>query len=90
MTYTNKKVTGRKLGRPRNISNAAALRKLMDRNKLTRARVAELCVVGRSTVDSWLAPKEAASHRAMPDRAIDMLELRLQVGNLGPKAGKTD
>lgn len=73
----------------RTIQNAEALRKIMDRQSLTRDDVGRLCVVQRSTVDSWLAPEDAASYRAMPDRAIDMLELRLQVGNTGPVAGKT-
>lgn len=90
MKAVRRKPVGAGVGTRRSVSNAEALRRLMDRHKLSRDRVAELCVVQRSTVDSWLAPMGAASYRAMPDRAIDLLELRLQVGNTGPKARKTE
>lgn len=64
-------------------TNAERLRKLMSRNRLTRYKAAQLAGVTGKAVDSWLAPVGAASHRAMPDRALKLIELELK--NRGKK-----
>lgn len=53
------------------------LRALIRRHKLTRPQVAELAGVTLKTVESWLASEGSASRRVMPQRAIDLIELRL-------------
>lgn len=58
-------------------TNAARLRALMSRKKLTRKAVAELAGVSVKAVDTWLAPPGAASHRDMPDRAMKLVALQL-------------
>lgn len=57
-------------------SNADRLRELMKRHRLTRKKVAELARQGVSTVDTWLAPVGAKTHCEMPDRALDLIELK--------------
>lgn len=59
------------------MDNAQRLKALMRRHQLTRPDVARELGVGVSTVDSWLAPLTAASHRNMPDRLLRLLKLTL-------------
>lgn len=66
-------------------NNPQRLRELMEQHKLTRDDVARIAGVGCSTVDTWLAPEGAASHRGMRDRSIRLIELELQRPK---KAGK--
>lgn len=53
------------------------LRKLKTAHELTNAQLAELAGVSEKTVESWLAKDGAASHRRMPDRALELIELKL-------------
>lgn len=53
---------------------------------LSYATVAGLAGVSRKTVESWLAREGSAMHRAMPDRAIDLIELRLASMRRGRRA----
>ncbi len=62
-------------------TNAERLRELMKSRELTRPAVAELAGVSVKTVDSWLAAEGAASHRPMPGRAIELVELKLAKNN---------
>lgn len=63
---------------PKNPStNNAALRALMKRKGLTRARVAQLTMTAEITVDTWLAPAGSTLFRSMPDRALHLLRLEL-------------
>lgn len=62
------------------ISNAARLRALMQRHKLTYAKVAELAGVSIKTVEGWMATPGAGHYRNMPTRAIELIELKLKSG----------
>lgn len=59
------------------MTNAAALRKTMERNELTQPEIAELAEVSLKTVESWLAEESAASHRRMPARHLSLIAMRL-------------
>ena len=67
-------------------TNAARLRALMKRHRLTNAKVAELAVVSIKTVEAWLAKPGAASHRPMPDRAMKLVALQLLQSPKGRKS----
>jgi|GEM_PF-4230050 hypothetical protein len=54
------------------------LRALMQRHDLTRSMVAALLDVQTVTVDAWLAPPLAASHRHMPANLLRLLRLELR------------
>lgn len=58
--------------------NVERLRALMARHDLSYADVAELAGASVKTVESWLAREDAAMHRSMPGRALDLIELRLK------------
>lgn len=59
------------------MANADQLRQLMSEHHMTRPRTAELAGVQKTTVDSWLYPEGSRHHRNMPDRALDLIRLRL-------------
>lgn len=56
---------------------AGELRKIMQRHKLTRQAVADKLGVALSTVDSWLAPPDAARARNMPLAMLKLLRFEL-------------
>lgn len=53
------------------------LRALMSEHKLTQGDVAEMACVSVKTVESWLASKDAASHRTMPARHLRVVRFAL-------------
>lgn len=53
------------------------LREIMEQQRVTRRRVAELVLSSPSTVDAWLCPGDSPNYRQMPDRALRLLELEL-------------
>lgn len=60
------------------IATSDRLRIIMREHHLTRARVAALARVGIDTVHGWLAPPDNHKHRAVPARALRLIELELE------------
>lgn len=54
--------------------NAEQLRALMTQNGLSRMQVADIMAVGKSTVDSWLAPASANCHRPLTDKKLRLFK----------------
>lgn len=48
-------------------------------NGLDRYDLAELLKVSRDQVDRWLLSPESAHHEEIPDMALELLELKLQL-----------
>jgi len=59
------------------MNNREQLIDMMIDNGLERRDIAELVLVDRNTVDSWLAPPGSARHAEVPDMAIELLHLKL-------------
>jgi hypothetical protein len=59
------------------MTNEQKLRKIMDENGLTRPEAAKLIGVALNTLDGWLAPVGAKTHRKMADRHLEHLELKI-------------
>lgn len=59
-------------------ANPAELRAAMKRHDLTRSMVAVLLDVPDTTVDGWLAPPGAPSHRPMAANLLRLLRLELR------------
>lgn len=57
---------------------------LMVDNKLERLELAELLKVHRDQIDHWLAPAESRLHEEIPDMALELLEMKLQLRNQSP------
>lgn len=60
-------------------NNNAWLKKFMKTHGLTRPQVAKACEVNLNAVDRWLAPPRKVSHRRMPDMAVRVLLLTLEL-----------
>lgn len=60
------------------MDNSERLKGLMREHQLSRPQVALLLDVARQTVDSWLAPPSATSHRNMPDNMLRLLQFTIQ------------
>lgn len=60
------------------MNNAERLKHLMREHALSRSRVALLLGVARQTVNSWLAPPGAPSHRNMPGNLLRLLQLIIE------------
>ena len=54
---------------------------LMIDHSLERRELAELVLVDRQLVDSWLAPPESTRNVEVPDMAIELLLLKLEMVN---------
>lgn len=52
---------------------------LMLDNELERVELADLLKVSRDQIDRWLAPVESRHHEAIPDMALELLELKLRL-----------
>ena len=59
------------------MNNRDSLIDLMINHKLERREIASLLNVERDQVDHWLASTESASGSAIPDMAIELLEIKL-------------
>ena len=55
----------------------AELRAFMTLHVLTHQRVEDMLQVSHSTVKSWLAPEDAAWHRAMPANMMKLLKYEI-------------
>lgn len=62
--------------------NRIWLKRFMKHFSLTRPQVAAYVEVNISTVDRWLTPVEAKSHRAMPNTARKLLFYMTQTGDI--------
>lgn len=61
------------------------LRALLAEHGVTQAQAAALIGVSVKTVESWLAPEDAAHHRAMPPRSLRLFVLELPAHLKGKK-----
>lgn len=61
------------------MNNRDLLIDLMVDNKLDRRELAELLRVERETIDRWLLPHGAQGHEVVPDMAVELLTLKLQL-----------
>jgi hypothetical protein len=66
---------------------ALTLRKLMEEHELTQREVAQIAMVGLTTVEGWLADPKAASFRKMSPRHINVIRVMLP-GYLAAKRGR--
>lgn len=57
--------------------NNAELRKLRARLHLGRGEIAEVALVSKSLVDSWLSSEDSANFRPMPTKSLRLLKLEL-------------
>lgn len=62
-----------------NMNNRELLIDIMFDHDLDRQDVAELVLVDRQTVNSWLASGESTRHIAIPDMAIELLKMKLNI-----------
>jgi len=60
------------------MNNRDKLIDLITEHKLERREVAKLVMVDLGTVDHWLLPVEAHAREAIPDMAIELLDIKLQ------------
>lgn len=57
--------------------NRIWLKRFIKHFGLTRPQVAEIVSVNVSTVDRWLTPEDAVSHRDMPNMARKLLQCKV-------------
>ena len=61
------------------MNNRETLIDLMSDHAIGRRELAELVRVDRAVVDTWLAPGESSKHMEIPDMAIELLTLKLDI-----------
>ena len=61
------------------MNNRETLIDIMFDHELDRQDLAELVLVDRQTVNSWLASSESTRHVDIPDMAIELLKLKLGI-----------
>ena len=64
------------------LDNRIWLKRFMKNFELTRPQVAAFIEVNVSTVDRWLTPEDAKSHRAMPNMARKLLFSLVETGDI--------
>lgn len=62
------------------MNNRELLIELITEHELDRTDVADMVKVKRETVDRWLLPNESAHHELVPDMAIELLNLKIKLG----------
>ena len=65
--------------------NRIWLKRFMKHFGLTRPQIAAYVEVNISTVDRWLTPEDAKSHRAMPNMARKLLFSLVETGDIKEK-----
>lgn len=60
------------------MTSQETLKQIMKQNNLTRKATAEIIEVNKKTIDKYLAPIGATSHREIPHYRIELLELKLK------------
>ena len=61
------------------MNNREQLISWMFEQDIDRREVAELLLVDRDTVDCWLLPHESHRHTEVPDMAIELMRLKLDI-----------
>jgi AraC-like DNA-binding protein len=69
--------------------NREALENLMESHAISRARVAEICGVGESTVHRWFAPEEGGTRIGVPTYAVRLVRAAI-VDDLEARAAEDD
>ena len=59
------------------MNNRERLMEIMVDKEIDRMELAGLLKVKRDEVDHWLLPNESKNHKAVPDMAIELLEIKL-------------
>lgn len=60
------------------MNNRERLIEMITQHELERIEVAEMVKVKRELVDHWLLPNEASNHEAVPDMAIELLQMKIR------------
>ena len=63
------------------MNNRDRLIEIMTEKELDRMEIAELVKVKRDEVDHWLLSNESKNHKEVPDMAIELLELKLELNS---------
>lgn len=61
------------------MNNRERLMDIMSEHELDRMAVAEMVKVKRDEVDHWLLSNESKNHKEVPDMAIELLELKINM-----------
>jgi hypothetical protein len=61
------------------MNNRERLMEIMTEQDLDRLRLAELLKVKRAEVDKWLLSRESKNNKEIPDMAIELLEVKLDL-----------
>lgn len=61
------------------MNNREKLIDLMIEHNLERRELAQMLKVKSETVDHWLLPNDLRKHEEIPDMAIELLELKLDM-----------
>jgi hypothetical protein len=61
------------------MNNRERLMEIMTEQDLDRLRLAELLKVKRAEVDNWLLSRESKNNKEIPDMAIELLEVKLDL-----------
>ena len=59
------------------MNNRERLMEIMVEKEIDRRELADILKVKREEIDHWLLPHESRNHKAVPDMAIELLELKL-------------
>lgn len=62
------------------MNNRDKLIQLLADHKLERREVAELLKIKAETVNHWLVSHESHNYEDIPDMAIELLEIKLELG----------
>ncbi len=61
------------------MNNRERLIDLISAHNLERLELSEMLKVKRETIDHWLLSGEAKNHEEVPDMAIELLQLKIQL-----------
>jgi len=61
------------------MNNRERLIDLISEHNLERMELSEMLKVKRETIDHWLLSGESKNHKEVPDMAIELLELKIQL-----------
>ncbi len=61
------------------MNNRERLIDLISEHNLERLEISEMLKVKRETIDHWLLSGESKNHEEVPDMAIELLELKIQL-----------
>ncbi|MEM6998404.1 MAG: hypothetical protein AAF419_01025 [Pseudomonadota bacterium] len=61
------------------MNNRERLMEIMADHELDRMELTEILKVKRDEVDYWLLSNESKNHKEVPDMAIELLELKLDL-----------